>query len=243
MSGMYSPSVAAQASPFRTEMARGMRAALPVMLGFVPFALVLGAQAAQKGLSAIEVPLMTGLNFAGGSEFTAIRIWTSPPLPALIIAMSLLVNARHILMGAALAPRMRHVPLPRALAALFLMCDESWAMALADANARGKERISFGYYVGAAINLWMTWVAFTALGAVLGPVLGDIEQYGFDMAFTAVFIVLLKGMWKGMKASRPWFVSLVVSAITYLLVPGAWYVAAGTCAGLITAVMLEKKDA
>ena len=73
------------------------------MLGFVPFALVLGAQAVQKGLAPLEVPLMTGMNFGGGSEFTAIRLWTSPPHVLLIVAMSFLVNCRHILMGAALA--------------------------------------------------------------------------------------------------------------------------------------------
>jgi predicted branched-subunit amino acid permease len=39
-----------------------------VLLGFIPFALVLGAQAVQKGLGIWEVPLMTGLNFAGGSN-------------------------------------------------------------------------------------------------------------------------------------------------------------------------------
>lgn len=227
----------------RAEMVRGMRAALPVMLGFVPFALVLGAQAAQKGISAVEVPLMTGLNFAGGSEFTAVRLWTSPPHIALIVAMSFLVNMRHILMGAALAPRMRHVPLPRALAALFLMCDESWALALADANARGQREISIAYYIGVALNLWMTWIAFTALGAVLGPVLGDIERYGFDMAFTAVFLVLLKGMWKGARACSPWLVSLIVAGVTYKFVPGAWYVAAGACAGLVAACFLERPDA
>src|SRR6202007_1128968 len=105
----------------------------------IPFALVLGAQAAQKGFSAIEVPLMTGLNFAAGSEFTAVHLWTSPPHMALIIAMSFLVNSRHILMGAALAPRMRHLPLPQALAALFLMCDEIWALALSDAKDRRAE--------------------------------------------------------------------------------------------------------
>ncbi|MEK6298380.1 MAG: AzlC family ABC transporter permease, partial [Paraburkholderia tropica] len=109
MSSLYSPSMASRGSQVRAEMARGMRAALPVMLGFVPFALVLGAQAAQKGLSVLEVPMMTGMNFAGGSEFTAVRLWTSPPHIALIVLMSLLVNARHILMGAALAPRLRHV--------------------------------------------------------------------------------------------------------------------------------------
>ncbi len=49
-----------------SEFRRGVVASLPPIVGIIPFALVLGAQAAQKGLNAIEVPLMTGLNFAGG---------------------------------------------------------------------------------------------------------------------------------------------------------------------------------
>ncbi|VVE34346.1 branched-chain amino acid ABC transporter permease [Pandoraea fibrosis] len=243
MSGMSSSAASSQQSDVKLEVARGMRASLPVMLGFVPFAMVLGAQAAQKGMPAFLVPLMTGLNFAGGSEFTAVRLWTSPPHLALIVAMSCLVNARHILMGAALAPLMRHVSLRRALASLFLMCDESWAMALTDVKARGADRVSLPYYLGVAVNLWLTWIAFTALGAVLGPVLGDIEQYGFDMAFTAVFLVLLKGMWRGWRKSLPWLVSLVAAALTYLYVPGAWYVAAGACAGLVAAILMEPRDA
>ncbi|MDN7804997.1 AzlC family ABC transporter permease [Burkholderia gladioli] len=231
-----------------SEFARGMRAAVPVMMGFIPFALVLGAQAAQKGLSVLEVPLMAGMNFGGGSEFAAVRLWTSPPHIALIVAMSFLVNARHILMGAALAPLLRHVPLPRALAALFLMCDESWAMALADAGARRSDRVSMRYYAGIALCLWGTWVSFTALGAGLGPVLGDVERYGFDMAFTAVFLVLLRGMWKGVRACHPWLVSLVVAAVVYRLAPGAaWYVPAGACAGLVAASIaawrMEARDA
>lgn len=97
-----------------SEALRGLRASLPVMLGFVPFALVLGAQASQKGLSVLEVPLMTGLNFGGGSEFAAISLWTSPPDILLIVAMSVLVNSRHLLMGAALAPYLQRTkPLAR----------------------------------------------------------------------------------------------------------------------------------
>ncbi|AJX12400.1 AzlC family ABC transporter permease [Burkholderia ubonensis] len=231
-----------QQSAFLLEMSRGLRASLPMMLGFVPFALVLGAQAAQKGLSLLEVPMLTGLNFGGGSEFAAIRLWTSPPHIALIVAMSFLVNSRHILMGAAFAPYIRRLPRRRAFAALFFMCDESWAMSLADARRRSADHISVPYYAGVAAGLYMTWLSMTTLGAALGPTIGDVEQYGFDMAFTAVFLVLLRGMWKGMRASRPWFVSLVVAAATHLAVPGAWYVAAGACAGLIAAVMWEPRD-
>ncbi|KAF1043196.1 MAG: Inner membrane protein YgaZ [Herbaspirillum frisingense] len=225
------------------ELRRGVRASVPVLLGFIPFALVLGAQAVQKGLGVLEVPLMTGLNFAGGSEFTAVRLWTSPPHLLLIAAMSLLVNSRHLLMSAALAPYLRHVPRRRALAALFFMCDESWAMALSDAQRRGDSRVSLAYYLGVSAGLYLTWVLFTGIGAALGPVIGDVEKYGFDMAFTAVFLVLLRGMWRGWRASRPWLVSLLVAALTYRLMPqGAWYVAAGAVAGLACAALTAPKE-
>jgi 4-azaleucine resistance transporter AzlC len=206
------------------------------MLGFVPFAFVLGSQAVQKGISPIEVPLMTGLNFGGGSEFAAVELWTSPPHVLLIVAITLLVNSRHFLMGAALAPLIRHLPKRKAFPALFFMCDESWAMGLADARKAGT-RLSLGYYMGVALGLYVSWIVFTAVGALIGPVLGDVTRYGFDMAFPAVFLVMLAGMWKGVAASRPWLVSLVAAATTHLLLPGAWYVPAGALSGVLAAYL------
>lgn len=236
-----------QQAPIRSELWRGIKGCIPVLLGIIPYALVLGAQAAQKGLSVIEVPLMTGLNFAGGSEFAAIQLWTSPPHIVLIVAITFLVNSRHLLMGAAIAPFLRHLPKRKALPALFAMTDESWALGLADAKARAERGLqpafSLPYYLGTALVFYVAWVAFTTLGAALGPVLGDVEAYGFDMAFPAVFLVLMAGMWKGFAAARPWLVSLVVAALTYLFVPGAWYVAAGAVSGLIAAYVLAGDEA
>lgn len=229
----------------RSEMARGLQASLPVFLGVIPFALVLGAQAAQKGLSVAEVPLMTGLNFAGGSEFAAVRLWTSPPHLVLIATMTFLINSRHLLMGAALVPYTKHWRKRRALAALFFMCDESWALALADARQRASSGHPFGfslpYYLGASAGMYLTWVSFTALGAAIGPFIGNAETFGFDMAFPATFLVLLKGMWNGFRPARPWLVSLVVAGLTSKLVPGAWYVAAGAASGMIAAFFWAEK--
>ena len=229
----------------RTEGMRGLKAGLPIMIGFVPFALLLGAQAGQKGLSAVEVPLMAGLNFGGGSEFAAIELWTSPPNVLLIVAITFLVNSRHILMGAALAPYIRHLPKRKAFPALFFMCDESWAMGLADARRRlaagFSEPFSLPYYLGLSAGLYLTWVTFTAAGALAGPMIGDVKAIGFDMVFPAVFLVLLKGMWTGFRATRAWLVSLVVAASTYLLVPGAWYVLAGALSGVLAAFAIASR--
>ncbi len=52
-------------------------------------------------------PLLTGLNFGGGSEFAAVELWTTPPNLLVIGAIVLLVNSRNLLMGAAFAPLLR----------------------------------------------------------------------------------------------------------------------------------------
>jgi 4-azaleucine resistance transporter AzlC len=223
------------------EIRRGVVAALPMMLGMIPAALVLGAQAAQKGFSVAEVPLLTGLNFAGGSEFAAVALWTSPPHILLIVAITLLINSRHILMGATLAPYIQHLPRRVVYPALFLMCDESWALALVDARRGGGFRLA--HYLGLAIALYATWVVFTAIGGAIGPVFGDARIWGLDMAFPAIFLVLLRGFWTGVAAARPWLVSLVVAIATYALVPGAWYVPAGALSGLAAAFLLAEAEA
>lgn len=223
------------------EMVRGMKEALPITLGLIPVALVLGAQAAGKGMLAWQVPLMTGMNFAGGSEFTAVSLWSHPLNIGLIVAMSVLVNSRHLIMGATFALMLKKLPRYHALMAIFFMTDESWAMGLADAQKHHRQDLNMPYYWGVVMNLYFCWTVFTFLGAMLGPALGNLEHYGFDMAFVAIFLVLLKGMWRGVGAAIPWLVSLLVAGCLYHMIDGAWYVAGGAISGLMVAYLRSQK--
>ncbi|HYG45118.1 MAG TPA: AzlC family ABC transporter permease [Bordetella sp.] len=227
-----------------TQCCAGATASLPVLFGIVPFGLVLGAQAAQKGLTPIEVPLMTGLNFAGGSEFAALGLWSSPPHFLLIMAVTFLVNSRMLVMGAALTPFLHHLPKRKVLPALFFMTDATWALSMADTRRRAELGVgpafSLAYYMGSSLVFYVAWISCTTLGAILGPLLGQPEAYGLDMALPAVFLVMLRGMWRGMwrglRRAWPWLASLVVAALTSKLLPGAWYVAAGAMAGILAAL-------
>ena len=226
-----------------TEFKRGVKISIPMLLGIIPFALVLGAQATQKGFSFIEVPLFTGLNFAGGSEFAILELWTNPPNILMLMFITFLVNSRHLLMGASLVPYLRHLPNKQVFPALFFMCDESWAVALADAQKRQVQTginhaFNLSFYAGLCFALYLMWVGFTALGGAIGPILGDASRFGFDMAFPAVFLVLLRGMWKGLHAARPWLVSLITAALAYLYLPQGWHVPIGAVAGIASAYWL-----
>ena len=229
------------------EFTRGLKASVPMLLGIIPFALVLGAQATQKGFSIVEVPLLTGLNFAGGSEFAILEVWTQPPQFLFLVLITFLVNSRHILMGASLAPFIRHLPNRKALPLLFFMCDESWAMSITDAHKRNPNNpyagFSISFYIGLCFALYIMWVGFTTLGVTVGSMLGDITRFGFDIAFPAVFLVLLRGMWKSYKAAQPWFVSLIAAALAYHFLPQGWYVLIGTLSGVASAFLLTGDDA
>ena len=229
---------------FLAEYRRGARAVSPALAAVVAYGLVFGAQASQKGLSLPEVALMTGLNYAGGSEFAAVGLWAAPPPILLIAAVTLLINSRHLIMGAALTPYLKHLPRWKALIALFFMSDETWAVGYADAAARQERHepvpLSPGFYVACASLVYLGWLGSTAVGASVGPLLGDVRTLGFDMAFPAVFLAIVAGMWKGPRAARPWAVSLVVGALTHVAFPGAWYVVTASVAGLAAAFVLAE---
>ena len=234
----------AQPAPTRpllhADTRRSLRDALPVCIGFASFGTILGAQAAQKGMSPLESVLMVAVNYAGGSEFAAVNLWASP-LPVLLIwTMTLMINSRHILMSAAMIPHLRGLPLKKLLPTLFVMCDESWALGLADAKNRSTPDkpapLNLRYYGVLAAALYASWLLSVWVGTLAGPLLGDISRYGFGMAFPAVFLVLLRGMWRGSRAALPGTASLIAAGSVYLLLPASgWYVLAGTAAGLLTA--------
>jgi 4-azaleucine resistance transporter AzlC len=228
-----------------SEVRRGALRMAPLLIGVVPFGLVLGARAGQKGLSVVEVALMCGLNFAGGSEFVAIELWRNPPILLLIVGMTFLVNSRHLLMGATLAPRMRTLSARRASLTLFFMADEIWAFGLEEARSRDEEfatgQLSLPFYAGLAAGLYGTWLVSTTVGAIVGPMVGNPQVLGLDMAFPAVFLVILKGLWKGHRAAIPWVVSLAVAVALHLSISGSWYVAGGAVAGLTVAYLFPGK--
>src|SRR5690554_6366475 len=92
------------------EFQRGMKDTIPMLLGILPFALVLGATAVQKNFSLLELPSQTGLNFAGCSGFATLEVWSSPPNLLMLMFITFLVISRHLLMGASLVPYLKHLP-------------------------------------------------------------------------------------------------------------------------------------
>ena len=111
-----------------SEIRAGLADIAPPLVAAVPIGFLFGAIATAKGLSPAEVLAMSACVFAGGAQFAAIEQWVQPVPILTLVFGTLLINARHILMGASLAPKTAlFTPWQRFLG-FFAMADENWAL-------------------------------------------------------------------------------------------------------------------
>ena len=219
---------------WRTEYLEGLKSISPLILAAIPIGLVFGAVAASKGLSPLETTLMSAMVFAGGSQFVAMDIWTHPASWTALGFAALLVNIRHVLMGASIGRRLGSFKPWQKYLGVLVMADENWAMAEARA---AKRPLTPAYWAGLASFFYLNWVVCSLVGALLGAFLGEPALIGLDFAFPAVFIVLVMGFWKGPATGMILLASGGAAALVHHVVPGAWYIAAGAAAGLAAALL------
>ena len=221
--------------PADQSFVEGARDVLPVLVAAAPFGLLLGTLAAQKGLSWAEVLLMSATVFAGGSQFIAIDLWTHPVPVLTLVISTIVVNLRHVLMGAALSPHLTRFSTTKKAGAMALLADEVWALAIKRAASHPLTPI---YYAGLSIPLWVMWVSTTTVGAILGDGIEDPAQFGFDFAFAAIFLCLLVGLWQGVgRSALPLAAAASVAILTHWTIPGVWYVFLGGLAGALAGAL------
>lgn len=217
----------------RAGLLQGALKILPIALGDVPFAIVLGVLARQAGLSTVEVTLMSALVFAGASQLIAVGLWAAP-VPALTIVLTtLIVNLRHLLMGAALRPWFARLNPLKTYTSAHFMTDENWALSIRYFKDGGRDA---AFLLGSGLVMFVMWVSCTAFGHLLGAGISsqDLVTWGIDFIVVAVFTALTVSLWRGNVDLLPWLVAAGVSLGAYLLLPGTrWYILLGGLAGSI----------
>ncbi len=217
----------------------GARACLPVAISVAAYGLVWGVLARGAGLSLIEAVAMSGLVFAGAAQFVALDLWTTTPstLPvgALVLA-ALIVNLRYLLLTATLRPLFHPDQVRRGALSMYLVTDENWAMTVA-AMAKGGGSVAF--LLGGGVLAWISWMSTNMIGYGLGSAIDDPSRWGLDFAFTATFLALLLGMWRGRGDILPWLVAALAAIVTARLVEGNWHILVGGIAGSLAGALVE----
>ena len=203
-------------------------AAAPVVAAVSVFGVSYGVLAAAAGLPAWLAILMSMLVFAGSSQFATVAILGSGGAAAAAVLSGSLLNSRYLATGA-VAARVLQGPRWRRFLLAQLVVDESFALAVGAGTPQHPDRRML---VGSGVALWVGWVGGSALGSLLGPVVGDPSTFGLDAAFPALFIGLLWPLLQRPEGRRAALAGLLVAAVLLPFTSGGLALAGAAVAGL-----------
>jgi 4-azaleucine resistance transporter AzlC len=177
----------------RQEFWSGVKAELPILVGVIPFGMIYGVLALSAGIPPAAAQAMSAIVFAGSSQFVAAQLF-GITAPGLVIIMTAgIINLRHALYSASVAPYIRFLhPIWKWLLA-YLLTDEAYAVAITHYGSEDKNP-SMGnkhwFFLGAGLALWSSWQLSTALGIFLGAQVPKSWSLDFTLALTFIALVV-----------------------------------------------------
>lgn len=221
----------------RREFLAGVRDQLPFLLGAVPFGMIFGAAAADAGIPGTAVQGLSLFVFAGGAQFVAAGLIGQATPPVVIVLTIAVINLRHVLYSASLAPHYARLSLPWKAVLAWLLTDEAYATTVRRYR-RGDPTLAHWFALGTGMALWAGWQAGTAAGILLGESVPAGEALGFIIPLS--FLALL---WPTLTRRPAWaaaaagaFFSVALAEIPYKI----GLIAASLC-GIAAGAYLEAR--
>lgn len=218
----------------RRDLLAGAAAGLPRVGGVLVYGIAMGVATSAAGLTLLEASLFSALVNAGAAQFAALQIW---PADITLLTLAITVatmNARYLLLGAALRPLFDGRSPVFSYASLFILYDNNWALAIQE-DRNGTRPVAF--FLGAGLMLWSLWMVGTITGHMFGQILGDARRYGLDFALLAFFSTLAAIFARNTTDVLPIVAAIAVAIMFFKLDSGPWYIVAGAITGCIAAAV------
>lgn len=219
----------------RSIVRRAIADALPLFVPAVPFALVIGLAIVESGIPPLVGWSSSWLVFAGAAQLTLISLIGSGAAVIAAITAALVVNARHIMYSAGLAPVFQRQPTWMRWLAPYLLIDQAFALAVLRADDDPEDFRT--YYLTIGATFWVLWQIITAIGLLAGPVIP--EEWGLEFAVPILFLGLIV---IGIDRYPKGVAALVGAGVTYLAaaLPSRAGLLVGAFAGIAAGTIVER---
>jgi 4-azaleucine resistance transporter AzlC len=217
----------------------GVQAELPILIGGFPFGLIYGASALNAGLSKAESQMMSSIVFAGSAQLIATQLIHEAAPGFVIILTIAIVNLRHMLYSASLAPYLASLSTRWKVLLSYLLTDEAYAPAIIKYERDGVQPFTHWFLFGAGLALWAEWQVSTAVGIFLGGAIP--ESWSLDFALPLTFIAMVVPALKG----RPYIAAALSAGVTALVAYSLPYnlgLILAALVGVVVGTLLEEKS-
>lgn len=171
------------------SLRKGVVDMLPLSLAVLPWGILFGSIAVQRGFSWLEAQLFSAIIFGGAVQIVTVELIADNATLLTILFTAFVISARHFLYGLTLREKLSPQPLPWRLGLGFLLTDELFALSGHRRAYRGKLRLIYGLAAGG--SFYLAWNLWTFIGIVTGTSLPDLTDLGLDFAIAATFIALV----------------------------------------------------
>jgi len=178
----------------RSEFWEGVKATFPLVIGAIPFGIIFGALATTSGLTAWAAQGMSLFVFAGSAQFIAAGLIAQGSSLLVIIVTTLIVNLRHVLYAATLAPHTKDLPQRWMLPLGFWLTDESFVVVIKRYLEDDASPYKHWFFLGSAVFMYTNWQLCTLVGIAAGGLIDDPLKWGLDFAMIVTFIGMLVPM-------------------------------------------------
>ncbi|MDP2965259.1 MAG: AzlC family ABC transporter permease [Pelolinea sp.] len=203
--------MATRRSPLFSEFLRGVKAELPILLGVTPFGMIYGVLATNAGLSTFDAQAMSAVVFAGSSQFMLVQLVALGTPAIMMILTGFVINLRHALYSASIAPYTRHLSTIWKVVLSYLLTDEAYAVTVMRYRDWDDIKHKHWFFLGAGLALWTCWQVSTAAGIFLGAQVPP--AWGLDFTLALTFIAIAVPAIK----DRPSLLSALSAGVTALL--------------------------
>ena len=153
----------------RSDMLDGARAITPMVLGVVPFGIAIGAVAAKSHMGTATGLAGSILLLGGSAQLAIIQLLDGGATGAVAVATALLINARLLVYGVGIAPWFPTTSRRGRLLLAMPLVDQLYLTATTDfEHAARDEAARRRFYAGAALHIWIAFIASQVLGALAG---------------------------------------------------------------------------
>jgi 4-azaleucine resistance transporter AzlC len=162
---------------------------LPLSLAVLPWGILFGSLAVQRGFSWLEAQMFSAIIFGGAVQIVTVELIADNASLFTVLFSAFIISSRHFLYGLTLRDRLSPKPLRWRLSLGFLLTDELFALS-GDRRAY-RNRFRLYYALGAGGSFYLAWNLWTFIGIVAGASLPDLTELGLDFAIAATFIALV----------------------------------------------------
>jgi 4-azaleucine resistance transporter AzlC len=222
--------------PRWSRFRRGIGLGMPVFLGYVPIGAAFGVIATTAGFSVLQAFACSVFVFAGAGQFVAAALLKGGAGVATILIATGVMNLRHILFGATVAPYLHETPRRLQIPIAFTLTDEVFGVSVTDLQAGTANDYSM---IGTGVTAWSGWVLGSSIGAGAATLIGDPTKWGVEFAMPAMFTALLVAQLTSRRRGIAACVSALACLGLSLVLPGAWPPIAGA---MVAATVMAVSD-